>query len=51
MNPTSNHTTRALIWRVLIVLKFRMKKSGQMNWTAAIMPTSTCTRNKSTANV
>ena len=41
MNPTSSHTTRALIWRDLMMLKFRIKKSGHMNWIAAMMPTST----------
>jgi len=51
MNPTSSQTTRALICRDLMTLKFRIKKFGKINCTAAMIPTSTWTRNRTTAKV
>ena len=32
MSPESSQTTRALMWSVLMMWNFRIKKSGQMNW-------------------
>ena len=41
----------ALMCSDRMILKFRIKKSGQINWAAAIMPTNTCTRKSTTAKL